>query len=220
MSQEKYYEEFNGKTLTIINNGADRESWDLYEYKIYDGDYLLWSGYIHSSDARINDLSDADKKVIELNLLFKNVAKITNYGKQISLINSSSEDFIDWLIYNDSYSFRKKIHFEQIIVIDNMIEKKDYIDNAMYNATIIKKCPYGNVVEAKCKNTLELIKQSYLKKDIEILASYTDEDGQKLFKINIDYKGLISIPFNFIEETLLPGAIPEEAKIKINELKK
>ena len=37
---DKKIEEFNGKNLTIINYGADRESWDLYEYHVYDEDYL------------------------------------------------------------------------------------------------------------------------------------------------------------------------------------
>ena len=55
-----------------------------------------------------------------------------------------------------------------------------------------------------------------MKKKIEILAYHKDTG---LFKIAIAKDGLIYMPLRYIKETLVPGALPPEAKEKIRELK-
>ena len=42
---------FNGKILSITNHGCDRESWNLFEYSVHDGEYLLWEGWIENPNA-------------------------------------------------------------------------------------------------------------------------------------------------------------------------
>ena len=211
---------FNGSELKVVNMGEDRESWGVYEYKIFDDNYLLWQGYVKSAELKIDDLSVCDKKIIELNLKFKNIASISNNNyNYVELKEKSAESFIDWLLYNDDYHFRNKISFKSITILENI--KCDSSESAaIYNATVIKKSPYGNVVSYKLKNTIDILRKAYCKKEIEILALYKEgNDSSELFKIKVDKKGNISLKIKYIEETLLPSALPGEAVSKIKMLK-
>lgn len=216
----KKNQKFKDTTLNIINKGRDRETWDLYEYAVFDGDYLLWQGYVKSPELNIDNLSTADKKIIELNLKFKNVAKISNSASNyIELKQKSAENFIDWLLYNDDFHFRNKISFKSITILDG-IEKDTLDEDSVYKATVIKKSPYGNVVNYRQKNIISILRQAYCKRKIEILALFKDDENAGMFTIEINEKGDISsIKLKYLEETLIPGALPAEVSNKLNELK-
>ena len=214
------------QNLTIINYGADRESWNLYEYHVYDEDYLLWTGYIENPDATFDDFSEEDKNLIRLNLLFKNKATIKNNGRTITITDTSANGFIDWLLYIDDYHFRKNIHIEKILITNGRTESNEnYVTeynsrtDAIYDTTVICKNATGNVISFYCKNAINVLKESYLKKDIEIFLKLKEVHYFELFTITIKTNGCISMPVKFLEKTLLPGALPENVKAKIEELK-
>lgn len=217
--------DFNGKILSITNHGCDRESWNLFEYSVHDGEYLLWEGWIENPNAEISDFSSVDKKIIELNLLFKNLAYIDSNG-YIKTKTQKPEDFIDWLIYNDEYGLRRKVNIDTIIIYDNsksnddsLVNVYDYRKENVFESLAFRKNSYGNVLKVDSKYSINILSQAYLKKQIEIIAYYKDNDESEIFKITINTSGTIRMPIKYIEETLLPGTLPDTEMIKINELK-
>ena len=227
MEQIKY-EEFNGKTLKVINEGEDSEVRGVFCYAVLDEDYQLWSGCLHNPDAGINDISFADKKVIELNLKFKNKARITQglVSNYIKIIDINPDSFIDWLVYNDDYHFRRDVCFESITIIGdkkktdpNFVTEYDSMKDSMYDAIVINKCPAGNIIGIGYDNAINVLKNAYCKKKIEIIAFSNNEETSRLFKIVINENGSMMMPLGYVEETLLPGTLSEEIEIKIAELK-
>ena len=216
---------FNGKILSITNHGCDRESWDWFEYSVHDGEYLLWKGWIKDPNAEISDFSSLDKKIIELNLLFKKLAYIDSNG-YIKTKTQKTEDFVDWLIYNDEYGLRRKVNIDTVIIYDNSKSNDDSLVNLyddreenVFEAIVFKKNSYGNVLTVDSKYSINILSQAYLKKQIEIIAYYNDNDENEIFKITINTNGTIRMPIKYIEETLLPGTLPDTEILKINELK-
>ena len=66
---------------------------------------------------------------------------------------------------------------------------------------------------------INVLKNAYCKKKIEIIAFYNNEETSRLFKIVINENGSMMMPLGYVEETLLPGTLSEEIEIKIAELK-
>ena len=160
------YEEFNGKNLKIINEGEDREAWGVFGYAILDEDYQLWSGCLRNPDAGIDDLSLVDKKVIELNLKFKNKAKITQglVSNYIKIMDINPDKFIDWLIYNDDYHFRRNVRFDNIVIIgdkkksdSNFVTEYNSMKDSIYDAIVIDKSPRGNIISVDYENTINIL---------------------------------------------------------------
>ena len=102
---------------------------------------------------------------------------------------------------------------------DNLVNVYDYRKENVFEAIAFRKNSYGNVLKVDSKYAINVLSQAYLKKQIEILAYYKDNDESKFFKIRIDANGSIRMPIKYIEETLLPGTLPDTEILKINELK-
>lgn len=165
------------------------------------------------------------KKLIELNLLFKNLAYIDSNG-YIKTKTQKPEDFVDWLIYNDEYGLRRKVNIDSIIIFDNskandasLVDVYDHRKENAFDALVLKKNCYGNVLKVDSKYSIDILSQACLKKQIEIIAYYKDNDESEIFKITIDANGSIRMPIKYIEETLLPGTLQDTEILKINELK-